>query len=79
MPMGAKASTAAPYQAMVNTMEEASYKYVIVWADYIMIYSKNKENHIKHINDILNGLDRSEFCISRDKIELGKTKVKWLG
>ena len=44
-----------------------------------MIYSKTFEEHVKHVDDVLERLDRNGFCISRDKIELGKTKVKWLG
>jgi len=75
MPMGAKDSTAALYQAMVSTFSNALYRYALVWADDIIIYSKSLEDHVKHVDDILNG-----FCISRrSKIELGKPKVKWLG
>jgi len=38
MPMGAKASMAALYQAMVDTIGEALYQYALVWADDIIIY-----------------------------------------
>ena len=79
MPMGAKGSMAALYQAMVNTLGDALYKYAMVWADDIIIYSKNGEDHIKHVDDILKKLDRNGFCISRDKISLGQRQVKWLG
>jgi len=43
------------------------------------VYSKTLEDHIKHVDDILNRLDKNGFCISRNKIELGKSSVKWLG
>jgi len=41
MPMGAKASTSALYQAMVDTLGDALYKYALVWADDVIIYSKS--------------------------------------
>jgi len=53
MPMGAKASTAALYRAVMNTLSEAVYVYVLVWADDILIYSQNIEDHIKHVDDVL--------------------------
>jgi len=79
MPMGAKASTAALYQAMIIVLGDALYKYVLVWADDIIIFSKSMEEHIKHVDDILRRLDENGFCISRSKIELGRMEVKWLG
>jgi len=51
----------------------------LVWADDIIIYSKTLEDHVKHVDDILQKLDKNGFCISRNKIELGKSEVKWLG
>jgi len=39
---------------------------------------KNSEDHIKHVDDILKKLNDNGFCIPRDKIELEKTRVKWL-
>ena len=79
MPMGAKASMAALYQAMVDTMGEALYVYVVIWADDIIIFSKTMEEHIRHVDDVLRRLDRNGFCISRKKIMLGQKEVKWLG
>ena len=79
MPMGAKASTAALFQAMMATLGNAVYTYALVWADDVIVYSKNYNEHVKHLEDVLSKLDKSGFCISRDKIELGKDKVKWLG
>ena len=79
MPMGAKASMAALNQAMTETVGDALYKYVLVWADDIIIYSKTPEEHVKHVKTILERLDRNGFSISRDKIELCKTQVSWLG
>lgn len=79
MPMGAKASMAALYQAMTKTLGDALYKYVLVWADDIIIFSKSMEEHIEHLRDVLEKLDRNGFCIARSKIELGKSEVKWLG
>ena len=79
MPMGAKASTAALYQAMITVLGDALYVYVLVWADDIIIFSKSMKEHVEHVRTILRRLDENGFCISRSKIELGQTEVKWLG
>lgn len=79
MPMGAKASTSALYQAMVAALGRALYKYALVWADDIIIFSANIEDHIRHVKNVLTRLDKNGFCIAKDKVELGKKEVKWLG
>ena len=79
MPMGAKASSAALFQAMMATLGNAVYTHALVWADDVIVYSKDYNEHVKHLEDVLSKLDENGFCISRDKIELGKDKVKWLG
>jgi len=79
MPMGAKASTAALYRAMTATLGDALYRYALVWADDIIIFSKNIEDHVRHVGDVLEKLDKHGFCIAREKVELGKPEVKWLG
>lgn len=58
MPMGAKASMAALFLAMTETVGDALYRYVLIWADDIIIYSKNEEEHFKHVREILDRLDK---------------------
>ena len=52
MPIDAKASMAAQYQAIMDTLGETIYRYALAWPDDIMIFNKS-ENHIKHVDDIL--------------------------
>ena len=79
MPMEAKASMAPLNQAMMATLGEAMYEWVACYADDLLVYSKTMEEHVKHVDDVLGSLDENSFCISRKKIELGKTEVTWLG
>ena len=79
MPMGARASMSALCQAMGNTLGDALYRYALVWADDVIIFSKSMAEHVAHVDDILRRLDANGFCISRSKAELGKTSIKWLG
>ena len=76
---GANFSFCQCYEAMVNTLGEALYKYVMIWADDIIVFSRNMEDHIKHVDDVLSRLDKNGFCISREKISVARTEVKWLG
>ena len=79
MPMGAKASMAALNQALTRTLGDMLYKNVLNYADDILIFSKTEEEHKEHVREVLRRLDDNGFCISRKKITLGKSEVKWLG
>ena len=52
MPMSSKAFITAWCQTMIDALGQASYKYALVWANSIIIYNKNVDNHSRHVEDI---------------------------
>lgn len=79
MPMGAVASMAALNTAIQQVLGDVISEYVAVWADDVVIYSKTKEEHVKHVMQVMQKLNDAGFCISKHKLELFQTCVSWLG
>ena len=52
---------------------------VIVYLDDILIYSRSKEEHQKHLNLVLQRLRDHELYAKRSKCDFGSTSVKYLG
>lgn len=79
MPMGAVASMAALNTAIQQVLGDVISDFVAVWADDVVIYSKTKEEHVKHVMQVMQKLNEAGFCISKHKLELFRTRVSWLG
>ena len=54
-------------------------KFVIVYLDDILVYSKNEEEHEEHLKLILNKLREHRLIVNKEKSELFKKKVTFLG
>jgi hypothetical protein len=79
MPFGIKTAGAAFTRAMSLALGTESDEYMIVYLDDILIASNSIEEHIKHIEHILNRLERHGFKLNRDKCEFMKTEITFLG
>jgi len=78
MPQGLKNSPAT-YQRLMNKVLKGMDAYVFVFQDDILIYSKNFEDHILHIQAVLKRLQKANLTISSSKCHFGREKVKFLG
>ncbi|GBG67160.1 hypothetical protein CBR_g81585 [Chara braunii] len=54
-------------------------KFVIVYLEDILIFSKTVEEHVAHLDKVLNLLRQHKFKINGEKCEFGRTRVLYLG
>jgi hypothetical protein len=52
---------------------------VIAYLDDILIYSKNSEDHVKHVEQVLTALEQAGAVLNLEKSHFHKTKVEFLG
>lgn len=68
------------YQAFIEgVLKEALNKYVCVYMDDILIYSKSVNEHIQHVRKVLSILIKNHLVVRLDKCEFNKFEIKYLG
>jgi hypothetical protein len=60
-------------------LKEESWKFVIPYLDDIIIFSKNKTEHQKHLEIILGKLKAADIALNESKCKFFKEEVKLLG
>jgi hypothetical protein len=53
--------------------------FVIVYLDDILIFIETWDEHVRHVNKVLDTLQRKELCVKFFKCEFGKTALVYLG
>ena len=70
----------ATFQTLMNSvLQPYLRKFVVVFLDDILIFSKSWEEHLDHVRTILNALRRNELYCKPSKCEFGRTDVLFLG
>ena len=77
-PFGLK-NAPATYQRIINSVLEGLDDICVSYQDDILIFSKTFEEHLEHLEMVLNRLKDAGITILRNKCEFGKTQVKFLG
>ena len=79
MPFGL-CNAPATFQRVMNTiLREGLDKFVLVFLDDILIYSKTLEEHLEHIRAVLGRLREEKFFGRLHKCDFFRTEVEYLG
>ena len=79
MPFGLTNAPATFQRLMDRILRNEIEEFVQVYLDDIIIYSKSWEEHLGHIQIILERLEEAGLKLGRDKCFFGKTELEFLG
>jgi hypothetical protein len=79
LPFGLTNAPATFMTLMNNVFREYLDKYVVVYLDDILIYSKTKEEHVQHLRNVLSKLREHKLYAKMVKCEIMKNVVEYLG
>ncbi|GBG74577.1 hypothetical protein CBR_g18986 [Chara braunii] len=79
MPFGLCNAPGTFQHAMNRIFHDYLDKYVVVYLDDILIFSKTVEEHVAHLDKVLSLLRQHKFKINGEKCEFGRTRVLYLG
>lgn len=79
MPFGLKTAGASFTRAMHLALGSNMLDFLIVYLDDILIASNTLEEHLQHIDYVLEKLQKVGFTLNREKCEFAKNEIKFLG
>ena len=79
LPFGLTNAPATFMNMMQNIFKDQLDNSVIVFLDDILIYSKNKNDHIKHVDKVLSLLRENKLYAKSSKCEFFKSEISFLG
>ena len=77
LPMGLTNAPSVFMAAMNRILRDL--KFAIVYLDDILIYSKNPEEHVEHVRQVLERLSLHSYYAKLKKCDFFKTSIKFLG
>jgi hypothetical protein len=79
MPFGLT-NASATFQSCINRIfNKQLRKYLLVFIDDLLIYSKTWEDHLKHLDNILSIMEEQNLYAKESKSEFGMIEVLYLG
>lgn len=79
LPFGLKNAPSIFQRAIDDVLRENIGKYLGVYIDDVIIYSESEEEHVRHIEWVLNKLEEANMRVSIEKSSFFKTRVEYLG
>ena len=79
MPMGLTNSPATFQRALDMILAQFKWQTCLIYIDDIIIFSKDEESHLDHVDQVLEALHRANVTIKLKKCDFFTNKVKYLG
>lgn len=79
MPFGL-CNAPSTFQSLMNSVfRDYLRKFVLVFFDDILVYSSSREEHLKHVQIVLELLQHHKLFVKLKKCEFGKSELEYLG
>ncbi|XP_060181956.1 uncharacterized protein LOC132611554 [Lycium barbarum] len=79
MPFGLT-NAPATFQSLMNDVFQSQLrKFILVFFDDILIYSKNEEDHFKHLEVVLQVLRQHKLFAKQSKCDFAQSQIEYLG
>ena len=79
MPFGL-CNAPSTFQSIMNKLlKPYLQKFVLVFFDDILIYSRTQDNHLLHVDKVLHLLQENKLFVKKTKCSFGASEVKYLG
>ncbi|GBG65122.1 hypothetical protein CBR_g49485 [Chara braunii] len=79
MPFGLTNAPATFQAAMTHEFHAMLDRFVLVYLDDILVYSRTLEDHLEHLRRVLETLRRAKYQANRDKCEFVRQELEYLG
>ncbi|GBG69710.1 hypothetical protein CBR_g4541 [Chara braunii] len=79
MPFGLTNAPTTFQAAMTNEFRAMLDRFVLVYLDDILVYSRTLEDHLEHLRRVLETLHRAKYKANRDKCEFVWQELEYLG
>ncbi|GBG70150.1 hypothetical protein CBR_g6281 [Chara braunii] len=79
MPFGLTNAPATLQAAMTTEFRHMLDRFVLIYLDDILVYSRSLEEHVEHLRTVLERLRQAKYKANRDKCEFAQQELEYLG
>ncbi|GBG63671.1 hypothetical protein CBR_g38983 [Chara braunii] len=79
MPFGLTNAPTTFQAAMTTEFRHMLDRYVLIYLDDILVYTRSLEEHVEHLHTVLERLRQAEYKANRDKCEFARQELEYLG
>ncbi|PNF41459.1 hypothetical protein B7P43_G13385 [Cryptotermes secundus] len=78
-PMGISVGCQILSRVVESLFGDLKHHYVYNFMDDLLVYSRTVEHHLVHLKEVFRHLETAGFTLNQDKMQLVKSKIKFLG
>lgn len=79
MPFGLRNAPMSFQLLMSHVLKDQNWKYVLVYIDDILVFSKDFDTHLKHLNEVFKRLQQANLTLKPSKCQFAVDQVMFLG